>query len=206
MLKQVFFLFFIRPMILLIAGIYVKGKENLPTEGPYIMIANHNSHLDTFVLMSLFSSTKIKKIRPVAAADYFLKNKWFRWFFLIVIGVIPISRQPKKTSIHPFSKVEAALNQGEIIIIFPEGSRGEMDEISSFQTGIAHLAKRFPDIPIIPVYLQGTGKCLPKGESLFVPFIIDVHISGAQKLRENESNKNFTIRLENKIKSLKGEL
>ena len=203
MLKQIFFLFIIRPIILIIAGVHLVGKENLPIDGPCIIAANHNSHMDTMVLLSIFPIAKIKKVRPVAAADYFLKNKYFAWFSKHIIGIIPLVRKPKKSMGHPLAEVEEVLRKGEIVIVFPEGSRGESEEVGAFKTGVAHLAKEFPEVPVVPIYMHGAGKCLPKGEALFVPFIIDVNIS-TPIYYEDENNKEFTQRLEQQIKSLEG--
>jgi len=205
MLKQLFFLFLIRPIVMIISGVHIRNKQNLPLDGPCIIVANHNSHMDTMVLMSIFPLAKIKKIRPVAAADYFLKNKFVAWFSLNVIGIIPLSRKPKKSEGHPFAKVEEALDQGDIVIVFPEGSRGEHETLKPFKTGIAHLASSCKGIPIVPIYMHGAGKCLPKGEALFVPFIIDVSVS-KPVYYENESNKDFTLKIENIIKSLESEM
>ncbi|WP_428738426.1 lysophospholipid acyltransferase family protein [Sulfurimonas sp.] len=203
MLKQIFFLFIVRPIILIIAGVNLQGKENLPFEGPCIIAANHNSHIDTMVLLSLFPISKIKRVRPVAAADYFLKNRFIAWFSKEIIEIIPLSRKAAKTQGHPLAEVIQALDNNEIVIIFPEGSRGESEELSSFKTGVAHLAKKFPNVPVIPVYIHGAGKCLPKGEALFVPFIIDVKLSEAIYF-EDETNEAFTKKLEQKVILLKG--
>ena len=205
MLKQFFFFLIVRPVILLIAGVHIKGREKLPLDGPCIIAANHNSHMDTMVLMSIFSLSKIKKVRPVAAADYFLKNRLLAWFSLNVIGIIPLRRRPKKSEGHPFAGVEEALNAGDIVIVFPEGSRGEAEQMVPFKTGIAHLASTFPTIPVVPIHIYGAGKCLPKGEALFVPFVIEVSIHNALYY-EDESNKEFTLRLENTIKKLESEV
>ncbi len=201
MLKQIFFLFIVRPIILIIAGVNLKGKENLPLDGPCIIAANHNSHIDTMVLLSLFPISKIAKVRPVAAADYFLKNKFFAWFSKYLIGIIPLERKPKKGMSHPLAEVEESLRKSEIVIVFPEGSRGEAEEMGAFKTGVAHLAKEFPEVPVVPIYMHGAGKCLPKGEALFVPFIIDVNVS-TPIYYDDANNKEFTKRLEQQIKSL----
>lgn len=192
---------FVRPLVLIVSGVHLIGKEKLPFDGPCIIAANHNSHLDTMVLMSIFPLSKINQVRPVAAADYFMKNKYFAWFSLNVLGIIPLKRRPTKEEGHPLLAVQNALKNGDIVIVFPEGSRGVPEEMSTFKTGIAHLAKEFPSVPVVPIYIHGAGKALPKGEGLFVPFIIDVHI-GESLFYEDEDNKRFTMRLEQKIKTL----
>ena len=198
MLKKIFFALFVRPLVLIISGVHVLGKEKLPSEGPCIIAANHNSHLDTMVLMSIFPLSKINQVKPVAAADYFMKNRYFAWFSQNVIGIIPLKRRPTKEEGHPLLGVTKALKNGDIVIVFPEGSRGVPEEMGTFKTGIAHLAKEFPSIPVVPIYIHGAGKALPKGEALFVPFIIDVNI-GEALYYHDENNKVFTQRLEKSI-------
>ena len=201
MLKKIFFALFVRPIVLVISGVHVVGKEKLPIEGPCIIAANHNSHLDTMVLMSLFPLSKINRVRPVAAADYFMKNRYLAWFSQHIIGIIPLKRRPSKEEGHPLLGVIESLEKGDIVIVFPEGSRGTPEEMGTFKTGIAHLAKAFPHAPVVPIYMHGAGKALPKGEALFVPFIIDVQI-GDILYWQGEDHKTFTLKLENEIKRL----
>ncbi|OHD89455.1 lysophospholipid acyltransferase family protein [Sulfuricurvum sp. RIFCSPLOWO2_12_FULL_43_24] len=199
MLKWLFFALIVRPTVLLIFGVHVRGRENLSPDKPSILVANHNSHLDTLVLMSLFPLHKIHRIRPVAAADYFMKNRLIAWFSTQFIGIIPLSRKVERSHTHPLESVRQALEAGDSIILFPEGSRGEAEQMSKFKSGVAHLAKMTPTVPVIPIYLGGAGKVLPKGEALLVPFIIDVHILEPMMIGE-EDTQIFTQQLEEVIK------
>ena len=100
------------------------------------------------------------------------------WFSTKIIGIIPMERgRPRKTS-DPLQPCCQALDRGNILILFPEGSRGEPEQISQFKKGVAHLAERYPQVPVIPVFIHGLGKALPKGDFVLVPFFV-TYLSGS---------------------------
>lgn len=176
LLRYLFFATIVRFVVHIVMGVNVKNREKLPIKGPAIIVANHNSHLDTLVLISLFRLKQLAKIRPVAAADYFLTSRIFTWFSTKILGIIPIIREGVKKGIDPLVPCYEALKDEQILILFPEGTRGKPEQLSEFKKGVFYLAERYPDIPIIPVFMHGLGKSLPKGEFLLVPFFCDVFI------------------------------
>lgn len=175
-LRFLFFLLVVRPIVLIVLGLNVRRRHLLPESGPAIVIANHNSHLDVFVLMTLFGMRQLGNIRPVAAADYFLRNRWLAWFSTRIIGILPLERNVAGARSDPLAGICNGLDRGDILILFPEGSRGEPERFAEFRTGIAHVAKRYPEVPVIPVFLHGLGKALPRGEGLLVPFFVDIFV------------------------------
>ena len=201
-IKFLFFAIFVKPFIKLMIGVSVHGGEYLPLSGPAILVANHNSHLDTLVLMSLYSSFKITHIHPMAAADYFCNTPFKRFVFQKMIGIIPIKRNPF-LQMHQdiFSQAKSALKQKEILILFPEGTRGINNHLQDFKTGIAHLTQGFPKVPVIPIFIHGTDKALPKNEGLLVPFITDVYI-GKPVFHKKEDNKKWTLNLQKQVEQL----
>lgn len=203
-LRYLWVVLIVRPVVLLIMGINARNRERLTASQPAIIVANHNSHLDTMVLMTLFPLSLLKLIRPVAAMDYFLKNRLLAWFALKIVGIIPISRKVRAGSDHPLAECSRALERGEVLILFPEGTRGEPEELVSFKAGIAHLAKRHPDIPVIPVFVHGLGKALPRGEFLLVPFFCDAIVG--EPLKWTGSRDDFMHALETSMKDLASQI
>ncbi|MEM7034766.1 MAG: lysophospholipid acyltransferase family protein [Chloroflexota bacterium] len=174
--QVLFFVLIVRPIIMIVLGLNTHNRDKLPLQGPAIIAANHNSHLDTVTLMSLWPLAKLSRVRPIAAADYFLKTKFMAWFSLNVINIIPLDRHRTDKDKDPLADLSAALQRNEIIILFPEGSRGEPEQMSRFKTGISRLVERHPEVPIIPIFMYGLGKALPRGDFLLVPFFCDVSV------------------------------
>ena len=200
-IKKLFFISLVRPLVLVIAGVSLRGRENLPRNGSAILIANHNSHLDTMVVMSLFSLKTLEKVRPIGAEDYFCNTPLKKWLSHKLLDLIPLKRRPTKAEGHPFGEIYRALDKGDIVLLFPEGSRGDPEVMKPFKTGISHIAEAYPDVPVVPLCIYGAGKALPKGEALFVPFIIDVRV-GEAVFYENRSKQGYMEYLETKVRQL----
>lgn len=213
LLRFLFFGVVVRIVVLCLLGLNVRHRERLPAQGPAILVANHNSHLDTMVLISLFPLRLLPRIRPAAAMDYFLRNKLLAWFALNIIGIIPVARKPETSvdviscraskPIHPLQGCKDALKRGDILIFFPEGTRGEPEQRAKFKSGIAHLVEHHPEVPVIPIFMHGLGKALPRGESLLVPFFCDVFVGEA--LHSSGSRVDFMLNLEQGMEKLEGE-
>lgn len=181
LLKILFIILIVKPLVFIGLGLNVLQRQNLPKHGPVIIAANHNSHLDTLVLLALFPIHMIHRVRPVAAADYFLANRLIAWLSLNVIGIIPIRRAPSASQRDEvFAACHQALNNEEILIIFPEGSRGEPEIMSGLKKGIYHLLKEHPNTTVLPMVMRGLGRSLPKGTAMLVPFNCDIVIGEAQ--------------------------
>ncbi|MEK9660488.1 MAG: lysophospholipid acyltransferase family protein [Alphaproteobacteria bacterium] len=199
LLRYCFFALVVRPILLLLLGVNVRGRMRLPADGPAIVVANHNSHLDTMTLLSLFPLRDLPKLRPVAAMDYFMARWGLRWFALNIVGILPIPRGARNAGA-TLTKCADALDRGEILILFPEGSRGEPERLSGFKRGIAHLARLRPEVPVVPVFLHGLGKALPRGTTILVPFNCDVFVG--ESVAYGDSVDDFMATLEGRMGGL----
>lgn len=180
-LRWLFHLLLVRPFVLLVLGVNVRYGERLPRSGPAIIIANHNNHIDTFVLMTLFPMRQLLSLRAAAADDYFLSNRLLAWIAVNMFGIIAVKRTDlRRGDGDPLAGCSSALERGEILIIYPEGTRGKAECMTDFKPGFAHLARRHPDVPVFPVFLHGVGKVLPKGAIVPVPFLCDVYVGSPQ--------------------------
>ena len=204
-LRYLFFLLLVRPITLVILGLNIRHRERLPKQGAAILVANHNSHLDTLVLFSILPLRLLPKIRPVAAMDYFFRNPVLAWFSLHIIGIIPIRR--KRTGAEgeedPLKPCHDALERGEILLYFPEGTRGEPEQMNPIRSGIARLCESRPDLPVFPIFMHGLGKALPKGELILVPFFCDVFVG--EPLHWNGGVESFRAEVEEKLMALSKE-
>jgi 1-acyl-sn-glycerol-3-phosphate acyltransferase len=198
-----FFFLFARFIVFVLLGLNVRRKELLPQQGPAIIVANHNSHLDTLVLMSLFPLKTLPHLRPVAAADYFLRNRFMKWFSTRIIGIVPMDRGKVSKNLDPLQPCCDALAKDDILILFPEGTRGKPEQISQFKRGIAHLAERFPATPVTPIFIHGLGKALPKGDFVLVPFFCDMFVGESFTFASNKDT--FMVTLNDRFQGLVSE-
>lgn len=203
LMRFLFFAVVVRAVILVALGLTVRHRERLPKDGPAVLAANHNSNLDALALMSLMPLKLLPKLRPVAAVDYFFTSKARGWFVTNIIGIIPVVRGSARKGVNPLAACEEALDRGEILVLFPEGSRGDPEKLGRLKTGMGHLACARPDVPVIPVYMHGLGKALPKGSSLLVPF--NCTVNAGEPLHGTGSYNDFMKAFEERIAALAAE-
>lgn len=150
----------------------VSTRKKMVEDEQCIVIANHNTHLDICVLFMLFPLKRVNKVRAVAAADYFgtgLKNMLAKYGFNCLL----LERHVRGHT-DPLKPIRDALEDGDSLIVFPEGTRGQPGVMGHFKSGIGELAIQFPDIPIYPVCLIGIERTLPRSSRLPIPFTVEI--------------------------------
>ena len=164
--------YIVRNFLKIFVGVKFCDTKFLKQEKQFVLIANHNSHLDAMSIMASLPRSVVHKVRPVAAQDHFGKTKLQENMSNYFINTLLIQRKSDKENPEndPIFKMDKALKDGFSLIIFPEGTRGEPNSAKEFKAGVAILLKKNPHVPYIPIYLKGMGKAMPKGDNLIVPF------------------------------------
>jgi 1-acyl-sn-glycerol-3-phosphate acyltransferase len=164
-LFQAFVRLYVRPK--------VEGAENLPTEGAFIIVANHNSHADTAVLFTALPRHVRKHFVAAAAQDYFFQGGPWQFFSRVLFNAIPIARD-RRGGQDPLRHAARALREGYAMLLFPEGTRSKDGSIGPFYSGIGRLIADFPGTPVVPTYIGGTSRVMPKGKLVPRPYKVTV--------------------------------
>jgi len=139
----------------------IVGEEHLRSNRSFVLVANHSSHLDTVCLLSALPLRRLHRAFPAAAADYFFKSIPRTWIATVVVNALPFARQ---THVRQSLAIcgELLANAGNILIIFPEGTRSASGRLQEFKAGVGALVAG-RDIPVLPCYLEGAARAWPKG-------------------------------------------
>jgi 1-acyl-sn-glycerol-3-phosphate acyltransferase len=184
-LKTAIHLFILRPFIKFLLGINVFAQENILHLNKYIIIANHNSHLDILLLFYCLPVKHIPLTHPVAAEEYFTKSKVLFSIINYLFSPIWVSRGALDAQREFLPKISRQLEKGHNIIIFPEGTRGTPGDIISFKSAIGRIAEQHRDVPIVPVFLSGPERSFPKSTFIPIPFWNNVLIGPPQIFHES---------------------
>jgi 1-acyl-sn-glycerol-3-phosphate acyltransferase len=185
----------------LLVGASPRWVNAAPSSAQSIYFTNHSSHLDTLALWAALPKEIREKVRPVAAKDYWGKGILKQFIALKVLNCVLIEREFSRHK-NPLAPLLTALENGDSLIIFPEGTRRAQAEPSEFKGGLFHLAEAFPNVGLIPVYLDTLHRSMPKGVILPVPLICTVRFGGALRLQANEHKKDFLARARDAVMAL----
>ncbi len=173
-----------------------------PPRVPCVYIANHTSHLDAVVLWAALPAQRRALARPVAARDYwdrgalrrFLARRVFNAFLIERGAAAPGAADHREHARRVVEETAAAMGERHSLILFPEGTRGAGEEPAPFKSGIFHLSRLRPGLPLVPAYIENLGRVLPKGEVAPVPLLASVTFGAPLTLEPGEDKDAFLAR------------
>lgn len=186
----------------LVSGFTVRWIGSEPDTCQRVYFANHTSHLDAVVLWASLPGPLRQFTRPVAAQDYWGQSS-FRRFLASSFNAILIDRKQIKVHQSPVDLMLREIGDIYSLIVFPEGSRAADGEMGEFKSGLYYLAKKRPDLELLPVYMDNMNRILPRGEFVPVPLLSSISIGSPIYLEKGESKLEFLTRAQRCIKVLK---
>jgi 1-acyl-sn-glycerol-3-phosphate acyltransferase len=185
------------------SGPSVRWAGYAPCQDQCIFFANHASHLDFVVLWSVLPSQLRGRTRPVAARDYWDASRLRRFMATRVFQAVLVDRAANLGQLRTqLDQLVAALDAGNSLIIFPEGTRGSGQEVGPFKGGLDYLSRQRPDVDLVPVYLDNLYRIMPKGEFLPVPQLSRISFGAPLRLLPGESKAAFLARAREAVEML----
>lgn len=194
-------IFVVRPILYLLFGVNIVGRENLIKFDNFIIFSNHNSHFDIFLLFLILPVNKINSTHPLVALDYFEKPFWLFKTVNFLFQPIWVNRNAPGISV--IKEVQERLEQKHSIIIFPEGTRGETADIQEFRHGLGLIVNRNTNTPVVPIYLEGPERSFPKTVMFPLPLWNHITVSPPQIL--HGKSREITYKLHKHLRILADE-
>ncbi len=185
----------------LITGAQARWRGCGPEARQRIYVANHQSHLDFVLLWSALPPGLRNHTRPVAAADYWGSGALRRYISGRVFNAVLITRGGGHNNT-PNDPMLEALNSGDSLILFPEGTRGDGREVAPFKAGVFHLAQARRDVQLIPVWMHNAGRVMPKGSLFPAPLLCSATFGAPVAVLDDEPKTEFLERLRSSVAAL----
>jgi 1-acyl-sn-glycerol-3-phosphate acyltransferase len=184
---------FLLQLVRVLTGAQARWYGCPPQAEQRIYFANHQSHADLVMIWAALPQELRSITRPVAARDYWTKTPLKQWITTAVFNAVYVDRERKGDS-DPLQPLESALASGDSIILFPEGTRGEGEEPQPFKSGLYSLALKFPQVVLVPAWIDNIQRVMPKGEVVPVPILCSVTFGAPVKLEPGEERRAFLDR------------
>jgi 1-acyl-sn-glycerol-3-phosphate acyltransferase len=167
-----------------------------------IYFANHQSHADLVMIWAALPEELRSITRPIAAKDYWTKSPFKLWITTAVFNAVYVDRE-RQTGEDPLQPLMDALEGGDSLIIFPEGTRGNAEEPQPFKAGLYNLALRYPDVVLVPAWIDNIQRVMPKGEVVPVPILCSVTFGAPIRLEPDEERRHFLDRAREAVVALR---
>ena len=199
-LTTLIILFFVR----VLTGVRPRWHSVVPEAVPRVYFANHGSHGDFVLIWASLPRQNRRALRPVAGQDYWMASALRRFIGQRVFNALLINRHTIKPGVSPVDDMAQALNHGDSLILFPEGTRNTSDApLLPFKSGLFHLSRQCPQVLFVPVWIDNIRRVIPKGHWLPVPMICSVNYGSALLLDPNETKDSFIQRAQAAVLALR---
>lgn len=184
-----------------LSGVSVRWVDCQPDTCQRVYFANHTSHIDVILVWSALPYRVRQLTRPVAAKDYWSKG-WVRPRIAKVYNAMLIDRKAIKVHQSPVQLMLDQMGSEYSVILFPEGGRQSGERVGEFKSGLYYLAKKRPDLELVPVYLNNMNRVLPREEYLPVPLLSSVTFGPPMWLEDGEHKNDFLVRARDAVTRL----
>jgi 1-acyl-sn-glycerol-3-phosphate acyltransferase len=193
---------FLLGLIRVLTGSQARWHGCPPKAEQRIYFANHQSHADLVMIWAALPKELRSVTRAIAARDYWTKSPFKKWLTTEVFNVIYVSRD-RTADEDPLEPLLEALSHGDSIILFPEGTRGYAEEPQAFKAGLYKLALKFPQVELIPAWINNVQRVMPKGEVVPVPVLCSVTFGAPMQVLPGEERQAFLTRAREAVLALR---
>ena len=197
---------FLLGLIRVLTGAQARWHGCPPKAEQRIYFANHQSHADLVMIWAALPHELRGITRPIAAKDYWTKTPFKQWITTAVFNAVYVERE-RTGDEDPLQPLFDALEHGDSLIIFPEGTRNLTDEqLLPFKSGLYHLAQAKPDVELVPVWIANLNRVMPKGRALPLPLLCTLSFGAPLERQEGEDKAAFLERARNALLELAPEV
>jgi 1-acyl-sn-glycerol-3-phosphate acyltransferase len=193
---------FLLGLVRLLTGAQARWWGCPPKAEQRIYFANHQSHADLVMIWAALPQELRSITRPVAARDYWTRGRLREWITTAVFNAVYVDRA-RTGEQDPLEPLVQALDSGDSIILFPEGTRGHAEEPQPFKAGLYNLAQRFPQVVLVPAWIANVQRVMPKGEVVPVPILCSVTFGAPVALQPGEDRHAFLARAREAVIALR---
>ena len=187
----------------LLVGAYPRWIGCQASDAQRVYFANHTSHFDTLALWAALPPRLRERTHPVAARDYWGSGVR-RYVATRSLRAVLIDRAREDKDSNPLQPLIEELARGGSLILFPEGTRGSDALPAPFKSGLYHLAREFPRVEFVPVYLENLRRVLPKGSLVPIPTTCTVRFGAPLNVAQDEAKDAFLARAREAVVALSG--
>ncbi|HBH37874.1 MAG TPA: 1-acyl-sn-glycerol-3-phosphate acyltransferase [Curvibacter sp.] len=208
---------FLLGLVRVLTGAQARWHGCPPKVEQRIYFANHQSHADLVLIWAALPQELRNITRPIAAKDYWTKTPLKKWITTAVFNAVYVDRgssrpgagnetpdtSPVEAVADPLAPLIEAIEGGDSIILFPEGTRGHAEEPQPFKAGLYNLALKFPQIVLVPAWINNVQRVMPKGEVVPVPILCSVTFGEPIRLEPGEERRAFLDRARQAVIALR---